>query len=74
MSEKIVWLSPVPKSCDICKKPITGEFVDGRTVMGPWGCLCNKCHFTYGVGTGIGRGQRYKLINGEYVCVEGGSR
>jgi hypothetical protein len=46
--------------CDLCKLkkgrniPAT---VDGATVFGMWGYLCNDCYHLYGVGIGVGQGQ-----------------
>jgi hypothetical protein len=53
------WLSDRSK-CDICGIDITKmPFVDGKTIMGPWGLLCESCHETHGVGLGTGKGQSY---------------
>ena len=51
----IVWKSPVPVACDICKAPITKEFFDARTHSGRWGNLCRACfnlHTTQKLGIG----------------------
>ena len=63
------WLGAPPERCDICHERIKDEFVDGRTVRGPWGILCPKCHPRYGVGEGTGRGQRYRRLepNGRFI-------
>jgi len=61
------WMSPPPTQCDLVGVMAarhdsiadSGEFVDGKTRMGPWGCLCMKCHARYGVGLGLGKGQHY---------------
>ena len=44
--------------CDFCSK--TAE-VDGRTRMGPWANMCPGHHVEYGVGLGLGKGQRLTL-------------
>ena len=66
------WISPVPEQCDICQRKLKKEFIDGKTVMGPWGIMCGFCHTRRGCGLGIGKGQRFDLETLE--CVEGGSR
>jgi transposase-like protein len=44
--------------CDICKKE-TKFYIDGKTKIGKWAFMCKECHKTYGVGFGLGKGQRY---------------
>ena len=56
-------------TCDLCRVECI-EWVDGKTIMGPWANMCLACHKRLGVGLGIGKGQRYQ--NG--VQVEGGLR
>lgn len=34
---------------------------DGKTVMGPWAYMCPTCFRMFGVGLGLGRGQRLVL-------------
>lgn len=53
------WMSEVPKTCDLCRAPITTTFVDGRTLAGYWANMCPQCHARAGVGLGVGRGQKY---------------
>jgi len=51
--------------CDMCKSGFIKRKAryDGRTRMGPWAYMC-KVHFRlYGVGLGLGRGQ--KLVVGK---------
>lgn len=55
------WLGSEPKTCDLCHKPFTKAFVDGKTSYGPWGLLCVARHKTWGVGLGLGKGQKYDL-------------
>ena len=47
------WYGILPKSCDICKRPLKKIFIDGRTKMGPWAIMCNNCFKEHGVGLGI---------------------
>lgn len=56
MSDK-KWMGSVPRECDVCHSPITTVFVDGKG--------------THGVGLGVGRGQRYELVNNEWVKTAG---
>jgi hypothetical protein len=35
--------------------------VDGRTGFGPWAFMCAACFAKYGVGLGLGQGQRLVL-------------
>ena len=57
------WMGSKPVDCDICSKPFEEYewFVDGKTMMGPWGLLCPICFRSYGVGLGTGKGQKYNL-------------
>lgn len=58
--------------CDICGRDCGDFLVDGRTRGGPWSVMCDKCADMYGVGLGLGRGQRYrKNESGDYVKVAG---
>lgn len=46
--------------CDLCTergitRPAT---VDGKTTMGPWAHMCDAHYDVYGVGLGLGQGQR----------------
>jgi hypothetical protein len=44
------------RTCQLCENaPAT---IDGKTVMGPWANMCDACHAQYGVGLGLGKGQR----------------
>jgi hypothetical protein len=42
--------------CDLCQgRPAA---IDGKTVFGGWAYMCVPCHDAYGLGLGLGRGQR----------------
>ena len=42
--------------CDMCSdRPAA---IDGKTTFGPWAYMCMPCYDTYGVGLGLGKGQR----------------
>lgn len=66
MTTKKRWLSPPPKTCDICECHITKEFVDGKTSMGPWACMCMNCHRENGGKLGLGLGQQYRYDGVKY--------
>jgi len=58
----------VPKlpKCDFCKEDPTKDDAyndvdaeyDGATVMGPWAYMCGAHYSKYGMGLGLGVGQR----------------
>lgn len=51
---------PIERRCDLCKYDLTGkQWVDGRTIMGPWATMCRMCHNAEGVGFGTGKGQLF---------------
>jgi hypothetical protein len=65
------WLGEVPKKDDF-GAPITDEFIDGKTAMGPWGIMSPRTFRQMGTGLGMGKGQRYKKNpQGEWEKVEG---
>jgi hypothetical protein len=55
----IYWMGEVNR-CGICNGKILKTFVDGRTVRGPWQPMHIRCHALFGVGLGVGMGQRYE--------------
>lgn len=65
------FLNP-PEACDICHSQVTDEFVDGRTIYGPWANMCPSCFKEIGIKLGTGYGQRYKKnSDNEFIKVEG---
>jgi len=68
---KVVWVGEPPTRCDICGKRIKNIFIDGKTRMGPWAFMCPECHRRFGVGLGVGRGQKYVKNGEEWVKKEG---
>lgn len=48
--------------CDIhtyqLGQPGVEAHYDGKTIMGPWANMCDECFAQYGVGLGVGQGQR----------------
>ena len=57
--------------CDLCKEENLECYIDGRMQAGPWANMCLDCHKTYGVGLGIGKGQKYLYAQGKYKKIEG---
>lgn len=55
------WQQSAPTHCDVCRKPLSKYFVDGRTRVGRWAIMCSLCHTAHGVGLGTGNGQKYDL-------------
>lgn len=56
------WVGKIPLKCDICGGPIYEGFVDGRIQdAGCWANMCLQCHRRYGVGLGLGKGQKYNM-------------
>ena len=53
--------------CDICHASFKKWFVDGKTKMGPWGLMCEKCFRLHGIGLGLGRGQQYDAVTLEKI-------
>lgn len=73
-TEARVWMGD--SECSFCHqnfKELKLEFlIDGKTVYGPWACMCEKCFAQHGVGSGQGSGQKYQLqSNGVYLKVAG---
>jgi hypothetical protein len=72
MNKPRYWASTAPAICDICERPITDKFVDGATLVGPWGHMCPSCHARMGCGIGVGRGQQYeKQPDGKWLKTGG---
>lgn len=46
--------------CDFCKQVGRSKLAryDGKTTMGPWAYMCSAHMGSYGVGLGVGRGQK----------------
>lgn len=61
-SHKEVTVSVLPK-CDLCAQE--GRLIDARydakTNMGPWANMCQRHYNTYGIGLGLGLGQKLVL-------------
>ena len=79
--EKKEWYGEV-SDCQLCRRKITTEFIDGLTQRGisrlgvirrsgAWAIMCPNCHSKYGVGTGTGKGQMYRLEDSKWIKVNG---
>ena len=51
-------------NCDFCAKDgrTVPAMIDGKTKMGPWANMCNKHYARYGIGLGLGKGQKLMTI------------
>lgn len=49
----------VRPTCDLCSE--RPAYADGATRLGPWAYMCVPCFEVYGVGLGLGKGQRIKI-------------
>lgn len=61
------WMGTQPLRCDFTDRlpshaPMYDGFVDGQTTYGPWANMCLKCHASFGVGLGTGKGQKYMPV------------
>jgi hypothetical protein len=61
------WNGSKPEDCQLCDRPLKKSFVDGRVRGSNWHILCEVCHIKFGVGLGVGRGQKYDLKTLEKV-------
>ena len=66
------WTGPV-RSEDDFNRPIKDEFIDGRTIYGPWAIMTPETWKRAGATKlGPGSGQRYvKQADGKWLKVEG---
>lgn len=69
---EVYWFSEIPTECQVMKTPITNTFVDGKIAGSGWALMHPKTHERFGVGLGMGRGQKYaKQTDGRWLKVEG---
>ena len=77
LTPKRYWRGSPPVQCDFAqrtsgKHDIRTNFVDGRTLAGPWAIMCLACLKRYGVGVGSSIGQHYQQQeDGKWLKVEG---
>ena len=55
------WYGTIPTQCEVCGRELKDEFIDGKTKVGFWATMCLACHKEFGVGLGIGRGQKFSM-------------
>jgi Reverse transcriptase (RNA-dependent DNA polymerase). len=62
-----------PEHCGVCLTGLSNQkyFVDGKTKVGPFACMCESCFKEHGEGVGYGMGQLYKRNSKEWVLVAG---
>ena len=66
------WVGDPPDKCQLMGEPIIDVFIDGAVLGGSWACMCPKCHQTFGVGLGEGKGQKYiRQSDGKWLKEEG---
>ena len=69
--KKRYWMGHTPLNDDF-GHPIDDEFIDGKTNGGPWAFMNPTSFAIYGVGLGLGQGQRYvRQADGRWLKVEG---
>lgn len=70
-----VWCGTKPDKCDVCRADFKGVFYDAKTTRGAWAVLCHNCfHGESGLGRlGVGLGQEYTWVGGEWRCTGGSS-
>ena len=75
MKKAKYWMGSIGATDDFGVK-IDHEFVDGKTVMGPWAIMAPPSWCRYGIGRlGVGYGQHYvKQEDGRWLQVNGGAR
>ena len=50
---------------------IENTFIDGKTKFGPWGIMTPASFEKFGIGLGLGKGQKYELTNRKFLKTEG---
>lgn len=67
----VYWQSPVRERDDF-DFYVGDEFIDGKTIYGPWAIMTPHSFANHGVGLGTGKGQRYrKQSDGRFLKVAG---
>ena len=61
------WIGTPPDSCDLCSMPITNEFTDGATIIGPWANMCPLCVIQFGSDLG----QTYEKQGEDWIKTKG---
>ena len=56
----VYWSGSPPAKCEFCLGAIKDAFIDGKAKGNGWWCIMDAhCHGKFGVGLGVGKGQRY---------------
>lgn len=69
MANPVIYANP-PSKCDVCGEEIVEQFYDAAMRTGQWACMCSMCFSRYGIGLGIGRGQKYEWNGNAYQKVK----
>lgn len=71
MEKKVYWHSNVPMLDDF-GAIIGKEFIDGKTNNGRWAIMSERSYRQFGIGLGLGKGQRYeKQVDGRWLKTGG---
>lgn len=71
MKEQVYWLSPVGQRDDFGSHVRT-IIIDGKTKQGPWALMTPESFASFGVGLGLGLGQKYvRQTDGRWLKTEG---
>jgi len=69
--KKKYWIGDMPELDDFGIK-IKNVVIDGRTKLGPWAMMTPETFKNFGVGLGLGFGQKYKKQkDGKWLKIEG---
>jgi hypothetical protein len=62
-NDAVVYVTELPPCTihQLTRETVVPARYDGATRQGPWAYMCDGCFMTYGVGLGLGRGQRLIL-------------
>lgn len=55
------WVGSEIKNCQRCNEVIEDVFYDANTYLGHWLILCEGCFHKFGMGLGLGLGQKYDM-------------
>ena len=82
MAREVIWSGPT--TCDFDGMKVGDRLVanwdhdcsttiiDGSARFASWSVMCPKCHAKFGIGLGVGKGQKYeRREDGAYVKVAG---
>jgi hypothetical protein len=60
---EVAWTGDLP-NCDLCSEAgtTTPAGYDAKTKRGPWGYLCEGHYKIHGIGLGLGKGQKLRVV------------